>query len=110
MHMIGRTVKVTATLPDGTSEPVLSIGDWNFNWQHYFQYATPLRLPAGTRLEARFTYDNSEANPANPTKPPQRVTYGEQTADEMAIVVLDLIPPTPLPKQVPQAGTEGAAR
>jgi hypothetical protein len=97
MHLIGRTVKVTATLPDGMTEPLISIGDWNFNWQHYFQYAEPLRLPAGTRLDAKFTYDNSESNPANPNRPPQPVTYGEQTGNEMGIVVLDLIPTGPPP-------------
>jgi hypothetical protein len=108
MHLIGKTVKVTATLPDGSTEPLISIGDWNFNWQHYFQYATPLRIPAGTRLDARFTYDNSDANPANPNKPPQPVTYGEQTANEMGIVVLDFIPTnTPTP---PSAATDAERR
>ena len=91
MHWLGRTVKVTATLPDGTTQPLISIGDWDFNWQTYYQYATPLKLPAGTLVEGLWTYDNSAANPANPSKPPQRVTYGEQTANEMAIMTLDVI-------------------
>ena len=113
MHLIGRTVKVTATLPDGTSQSLISIGDWDFNWQHYYQYATPLRLPAGTRLDGRFTYDNSADNPANPSQPPRRVTYGEQTADEMAIVVLDVIPavaPTPPPRRMATRATSIAER
>lgn len=93
MHLIGRTVKLTATLPDGTTLPLLSIGDWNFNWQAYYRYATPLRLPAGTKIQGRFTYDNSENNPANPSRPPRRVTYGEQTTNEMAIAILDMLPP-----------------
>jgi hypothetical protein len=98
MHLIGRTVKVTAALPDGTSEPLLSIGDWDFNWQQYYHYATPIHLPAGTRVECQFTYDNSGANPANPNQQhPQRVTYGEQTSNEMAIGVL-FVTPTPTPQ------------
>ncbi len=92
MHLLGRTMRVTATLPDGTTQPLISIGDWNFNWQHYYQYASPLHLPAGTRLDGRWTYDNSEGNPANPSQPPKRVTYGEQTVNEMAIMTLDVIP------------------
>jgi mono/diheme cytochrome c family protein len=92
MHLIGRTVKATATLPDGSTEPLISIGDWDFNWQYYYRYASPLRLPAGTKLEGRWTYDNSDANPANPSRPPKRVTYGEQTANEMAILILDVTP------------------
>jgi hypothetical protein len=97
MHLIGRTVKLTATLPDGSVVPLLSIGDWDFNWQHYYQFATPLPLPAGTRLDGRWTYDNSAANPANPNKEPKRVTFGEQTINEMAIAVLDVIPTGPPP-------------
>ncbi|HSU68369.1 MAG TPA: cytochrome c, partial [Tepidisphaeraceae bacterium] len=51
MHLLGRTVKVTATLPDGqTIVPLLSINDWDFNWQNFYQYSTPVRLPAGTRI------------------------------------------------------------
>lgn len=106
MHLIGRTVRVTATLPDGTTEPLIAIGDWDFNWQLYYQYAAPLRLPAGTRLEGRWTYDNSVANPANPSRPPRRVTYGEQTVNEMAILVLDV---TPDAQAAPEVGTRSEA-
>ncbi len=92
MHLLGHTVKVTATLPDGSSRPMIAIGDWDFNWQNYYQYAMPFRLPAGTRLEAHWSFDNSASNPANPSQPPRRVTFGEQTTNEMAALILDVIP------------------
>jgi hypothetical protein len=92
MHLLGRTVDATATLPDGTTRPILKIADWDFNWQGYYQYAKPLRLPAGTKLRARFTFDNSAENPRNPSTPPQRVRFGEQTLDEMGVLLLDVIP------------------
>jgi mono/diheme cytochrome c family protein len=98
MHLIGKSVKVTAVLPDGTTQPLISIGDWDFNWQFYYQYTSPLRLPAGTKLEGEFTYDNSAANPANPSQPPKDVSFGEQTTDEMAIVLIDTINTGPPPK------------
>jgi hypothetical protein len=97
MHLIGRTTKLTATLPDGSVVPLLSIADWDFNWQQYYQFATPVPLPAGTRLDGRWTYDNSTANRANPNKEPTRVTFGEQTINEMAITVLDVIPAATAP-------------
>src|SRR5262249_43659955 len=59
MHLIGRTVDVTAVRPDGTKESLISIDDWDFNWQFYYTFSHPVHLPAGTRLEGRFTYDNS---------------------------------------------------
>jgi hypothetical protein len=91
MHLLGRTLTATATLPDGTVKPVLSIGDWDFAWQSYYQYAEPLRLPAGTRLAASWTFDNSADNPDNPSNPPRRVRFGEQTTDEMGVLILDVI-------------------
>ena len=93
MHLLGRTMTATATLPDGTVKPVLTIRDWDFAWQSYYQYAEPLRLPAGTRLQATWTFDNSADNPDNPSDPPRRVRFGEQTTDEMGVLILDVIEP-----------------
>ncbi len=95
LHLIGRSVKAEATLPDATKVPLITIADWDFNWQYYYQYAEPLRLPAGTRIDVRWTYDNSASNPANPSHPPRRVTYGEQTTDEMAFLIFDTIARAP---------------
>ena len=101
LHLIGRSVWAEATLPDATKVPLISIADWDFNWQYYYRYAEPVRLPAGTRIDVRWTYDNSASNPANPSKPPRRVTFGEQTADEMAFLVFDLIATGPAPENRP---------
>ena len=97
LHLIGRSIRAEATLPDAAKVPLISISDWDFNWQYYYQYAEPVRLPAGTRIDVRWTYDNSASNPANPSSPPRRVTYGEQTTDEMAFLVFDLIAKGPSP-------------
>ena len=42
----------------------------------------------------RYTYDNSTNNVRNPLQPPQRVTYGPQSSDEMAELWLQLLPRT----------------
>jgi len=90
-HLICRTMKATATLPDGRVEPLIWIKDWNFDWQDHYQFITPLKLPKGTRIHVEFSYDNSDANPRNPSHPPKRVRYGEQTTDEMAILFCQAI-------------------
>jgi hypothetical protein len=82
----------TAVLPGGTRRTLIHIPDWNFNWQEQYRYPTPIRLPAGTRVEMAFTYDNSEANSRNPNHPPQRVVYGPATTDEMAGLHLEVVP------------------
>ncbi|HZT41070.1 MAG TPA: redoxin domain-containing protein [Chthonomonadaceae bacterium] len=85
MHMLGRQMKLWATLPNGTVKPLIWIQDWDFNWQESYRYKTPLALPGGTRVELLAIYDNSERNPRQPSHPPKEVRWGEQTTDEMCI-------------------------
>jgi Flp pilus assembly protein TadD len=83
-HYLGKDLQGFATLPDGTRKWLIWIKDWNFFWQGDYRLKTPLSLPAGTLLNMRYTYDNSERNPQNPNRPSRRVLYGTQTTDEMA--------------------------
>lgn len=83
MHLLGKAMKVTATLPDTTVKTLIDIRNWNYNWQDEYYYERPFKLPAGTRLDVEAVFDNSEDNPSNPSSPPQRVTWGDGTRDEM---------------------------
>jgi mono/diheme cytochrome c family protein len=94
-HYLGRDMKVDARLPDGTVTPLIWIKDWDFNWQGQYRYADRIKLPKGTRVELEYTYDNSAANPRNPSSPPVRVHWGEQTKDEMALAFLAVVLPSP---------------
>ncbi|HWB87288.1 MAG TPA: hypothetical protein VG675_24310 [Bryobacteraceae bacterium] len=94
-HLLCTDMKVNARLPGGKMEPLIWIKDWDFNWQGQYRYAEPVKLPKGTRVEMRFVYDNSAANVHNPSNPPRRVSFGEQTTDEMALVFLQLVLPHP---------------
>lgn len=85
-HYIGRSMEAVATLPDGTRKTVFRISDWDFNWQDQYVYKQPVRLPAGTRLDATIIWDNSAANPNNPFSPPRRITWGEESQDEMGSI------------------------
>jgi len=87
-HYLCRHMYVDARLPDGRMEPLIHILNWDFNWQGEYRYAEPVHLPKGTRITMRYVYDNSDANPRNPSSPPKRVTFGEQTTDEMALLFL----------------------
>ena len=94
-HYLCKEMKVDAHLPDGSVTPLIWIKDWDFNWQNTYTYKTPVRLPKGTRIEMDYTYNNSESNPRNPSHPPVRVTYGEQTTDEMGLAFVTFALPTP---------------
>ncbi len=85
-HYLGKSMEAVATLPDGTRQTIFRISRWDFNWQDQYVYKTPVRLPAGTRIDATITWDNSSSNPNNPFSPPRRVTWGEESQDEMGSV------------------------
>ena len=88
-------MKVSAQRPDGSTVPLIWIRDWDFNWQGGYQFAEPVALPKGSRIEFEYTYDNSAGNPRNPANPPVRVKWGEQTKDEMALAFLIAALPSP---------------
>ena len=83
MHLLGKAMKVTATLPDKTEKTLIDIKNWNYNWQDEYYYERPFKLPEGTRLDVEAVFDNSADNPSNPSSPPKRVTWGDGTKDEM---------------------------
>jgi mono/diheme cytochrome c family protein len=87
-HYLARDMKMTATLPDGTTRGLLWISDWDFGWQDSYFYKAPFTLPRGTRVDSEITYDNSDGNPRNPNSPPKRVKWGLGTLDEMGSMTL----------------------
>jgi len=90
MHFLGREMKVTATLGTGAAVPLIWIKDWDYYWHSQYQYRTPLALPAGTRIEMEAFFDNSADNPRNPNDPPERVGWGSETTDEMALCFIQV--------------------
>jgi Tfp pilus assembly protein PilF/mono/diheme cytochrome c family protein len=91
-HYLARDVHGVATLPDGSTRELISIKDWDFHWQDVYQFVTPLALPRGTVVSMRYTYDNSAANPHNPSKPPRRVTFGQTSSSEMGSLWIQVLP------------------
>jgi Tfp pilus assembly protein PilF len=89
-HYRAREVRARATTPDGATRSLISISHWDFNWQDQYRFASPVRLPAGTRITTEYVFDNSDANPRNPLHPPARVAWGWRSSDEMADVWLQV--------------------
>ena len=82
-HYRLREARGDATLPDGSTRPLIAIRDWDFRWQHVYRFVNPVRLPKGTKLSMRYAYDNSAGNPRNPQQPPARARWGQRSSDEM---------------------------
>jgi hypothetical protein len=84
-HLRGKAMQVEAILPDGGSQIISYVENFNFNWMTNYIYAddsAPV-FPKGTVIHVTAFYDNTKANKNNPD-PDQWVGYGDRTVDEMA--------------------------
>jgi mono/diheme cytochrome c family protein len=91
-HLLGKKWKIWAVKPNGDTIRLVKINDWDFRWQGNYRFTNLLRVPAGSRLQAEATYDNTAQNPRNPFSPPQQVVWGESTTAEMLLSYFDVIP------------------
>ena len=81
-HYRGRSSTFELELPSGERELLLSVPDYDFNWQTGYEFSEPRHVPAGSKLIHKTVYDNSSQNFANPD-PERTVTWGLQSWDEM---------------------------
>lgn len=95
MHYAGKKVRMQVTYPDGKTEALIGIDDWDFRWQNRYLFRKPKHIPKGSRIDAWWIYDNSEDNPDNPAYPPKKIKWGWGTQDEMAELWLSVVPNNP---------------
>lgn len=86
MHLLGKSISAWAVTPTNQTIPLIEIEDWDFHWQGFYDFRNPIRIPQGSTLMGSATYDNTSANPNNPNNPPQMVTAGEATTEEMMLI------------------------
>lgn len=89
MHLLGTEIRVDM-VRGGTTTPFIKIDQWDFNWQGPYTFTNQQSVAAGSTLRLTCKYDNSPANPRNPSNPPKRVTWGEGTEDEMCVAFLGI--------------------
>ena len=81
-HLRGTRWQYRLEEPDGTSDVVLDVPRYDFNWQTYYLFNTPFEIPVGGKLTSMAWYDNSATNKHNPD-PSIDVKWGDQTWEEM---------------------------
>ncbi len=89
MHLLGKSMKAWIKKKDGSEVPLVHVDSWDFNWQLVYSLRAPLKVEKGSTLCVEAYYDNSTGNPNNPSNPPKAVSWGEETTDEMALLVLN---------------------
>jgi mono/diheme cytochrome c family protein len=90
-HGHSRTTAVAyrAIYPNGDRELLLQIPRYDYRWQAVYQYKAPRRVPAGTRVEVLYRFDNSAARAARKGfDSSQTVRYGLGANDEMMVAYI----------------------
>jgi hypothetical protein len=90
MHYRGKRMSFEVHRPDGRREMLLSVPNYNFNWQRSYVLAEPVRIPAGSQILVRNAWDNSILNPHNPD-PAKEVRWGDQSFEEMFFATLGYV-------------------
>ncbi len=92
MHLLGLDWEVYVEHQDGSRSNMIKIDDWDFNWQGDYYFKRFIVAEEGDVVHAIASYDNTSENPNNPSNPPQTVTWGEFTTDEMYYLPLFSVP------------------
>lgn len=86
MHLIGKKIKSFGVTLQNDTIPLINIENWDFHWQGQYDFAKIKKIPFGTQLFGEAFYDNTSNNDENPNDPPQDVSVGESTTDEMMLI------------------------
>jgi mono/diheme cytochrome c family protein len=99
MHLRGKSMEYKVFYPDGKSETLINVPNYDFAWQTNYILKEPKRLPKGSKLMVTGYFDNSAKNRFNPD-PTKEVRYGEPTYDEMMLGFMDSVAETPSVAQI----------
>lgn len=87
-HLLGKSFLVYGVNHSAPFDtiPLIHIPQWDFDWQGFYIFKYLQKLPAGYKIYTKAVYDNTTNNPFNPNNPPQNVSFGQNTLDEMFLV------------------------
>jgi len=83
-HYRGKDAMYELLHKDGRREVLLSVPNYNFEWQLQYRLKDPILMEKGSRVIATFHFDNSPNNRANPD-PTKVIRWGDRTEDEMMV-------------------------
>lgn len=85
MHLIGKSYKIWALTPQGDTIRMIDIPNWDFHWQRYYYWPNPIKIPQGSIIYSRASFDNTVNNHDQPNNPPITISLGSNTTDEMLL-------------------------
>ena len=91
MHLRGKSFQIQTRHADLESI-ILDVPNYDFNWQHTYEWSQPIALNDIDQLSFTAIFDNSLENPFNPN-PKEYVMWGDQTWEEMAVAFFEVARP-----------------
>ena len=82
MHMLGHDMRMFVKFPNGRTQDLIHIANWDPAWQNTYYFSQPIAIPKGSVVKVLAHFDNS-AHPRNPSQPPKLVKWGPSVSDEM---------------------------
>ncbi len=95
MHLLGKSFHAFALTPSQDTIRLIKIPSWNFNWQYFYTFIHPVKIPAGSTIIVIGEFDNTKDNPFNPFSPPRVVKDNNgsmRTSDEMFQFIVNYLP------------------
>ncbi len=83
-HQLGKSVNIDLIRADGSTQCLLRIPKWDFNWQSIYKVRDFVVVKPGDKVRTTCVWDNPR---------PTEVKYGEGTADEMCLGSFALLNP-----------------
>jgi hypothetical protein len=83
MHLLGHYIESWAITPSNDTLKFCKIPLWDFDWQDFYWFEYLRYVPVGSTVWGKAVWNNTVTNPHNPNNPPQPVTAGFNTTDEM---------------------------
>jgi len=90
MHGRGKDFEYRIKYPTGETRTLLSVPNYRWTWQLWYDLAEPIVLPKGTKIECTAHFDNSPNN-ADAADPTKDVVWGDQSWDEMMVGFFNLV-------------------
>ncbi|MFN7924181.1 MAG: thiol-disulfide isomerase [Bryobacteraceae bacterium] len=84
MHLRGKSMEMKVVQPDGKSEALIRVPNYDFHWQTTYDLKHQVAVQPGGRIDCAAWFDNSANNKWNPD-PGKSIVWGDQSWDEMHI-------------------------
>jgi hypothetical protein len=89
-------VSMRVVLNPGTPESkvLLDVTNYNFNYQRSYNMSRPVLVTPGDRVQVSCTYNPKlrQELPYTRHLPPQYITWGDGSADEMCLAIVLMVP------------------